>query len=177
MRSVPISCRTACRSPFPANRPANRSASPGSRYGSWPLRPSLHASASHPASPGLISSIGPPSRCAEPQPAVTIRVWPSGCVCHAVCAPGSKVTRAMATRAGSGGLFSGSVSAIATPFVPGDQHNEPVSPRHYASFSRCKACTCGRPESMPCCSGRRELLFEGSPLNLSDVNVARWYVA
>src|SRR5574337_1098529 len=33
-------------------------------------------------SPGRISSIGPPQRCASPQPAVTIRVWPSGCVCH-----------------------------------------------------------------------------------------------
>src|SRR5208337_4302959 len=60
-------------------------------------------------SPGRISSIGPPSRCAQPQPAVTIRVWPSGCVCHAVRAPGSKVTRAPATRAGSGALNSGSM--------------------------------------------------------------------
>ena len=29
-------------------------------------------------SPGRISSIGPPSRCAQPQPNVTISVWPSG---------------------------------------------------------------------------------------------------
>ena len=29
-------------------------------------------------SPGRISSIAPPSRCAQPQPAVTISVWPSG---------------------------------------------------------------------------------------------------
>src|SRR5437667_30547 len=48
-------------------------------------------------SPGRISSLGPPSRCAHPQPAVTISVWPSGCVCHAVRAPGSKVTLAPAT--------------------------------------------------------------------------------
>ena len=43
-------------------------------------------------SPGRISSIGPPSACTQPSPDVTIRVWPSGCVCHAVRAPGSKVT-------------------------------------------------------------------------------------
>src|SRR5579864_5458745 len=45
-------------------------------------------------SPGRISSIGPPQRCARPQPAVTMRVCPSGCVCHAVRAPGSNVTLA-----------------------------------------------------------------------------------
>ena len=53
-------------------------------------------------SPGRISSTGPPSRCAQPQPAVTISVWPSGCVCHAVRAPGSNVTLAPRTRAGIG---------------------------------------------------------------------------
>src|SRR5690349_21735725 len=52
-------------------------------------------------SPGRISSIGPPQRCARPQPAVTIKVWPSGWVCQAVRAPGSKVTIAPPTRAGS----------------------------------------------------------------------------
>src|SRR5262245_49188416 len=31
-------------------------------------------------SPGRISSLGPPSRCAQPQPYVTMSVWPSGCV-------------------------------------------------------------------------------------------------
>ena len=55
-------------------------------------------------SPGRISSTGPPSRCTQPQPAVTISVWPSGCVCQAVRAPGSKVTMAPPTRAGSGAL-------------------------------------------------------------------------
>src|SRR5437667_12008669 len=54
-------------------------------------------------SPGRISSIGPPQRCARPAPAVTIRVWPSGWVCHAVLAPGSNVTLAPDTRAGSEG--------------------------------------------------------------------------
>src|SRR3954470_7947131 len=59
-------------------------------------------------SPGLISSIGPPSRCTQPQPKVTIRVCPSGCVCHAVREPGSNVTLAPATRAGLGAVNSGS---------------------------------------------------------------------
>ena len=49
-------------------------------------------------SPGRISSIGPPQRCAKPQPALTMRVWPSGCVCQAVRAPGSKVTLALNQR-------------------------------------------------------------------------------
>ena len=52
-------------------------------------------------SPARISSIGPPSRCTRPQPKVTISVCPSGCVCHAVRAPGSKVTVAPLTRAGA----------------------------------------------------------------------------
>ena len=36
---------------------------------------------------GRISSTGPPQRCARPQPAVTIRVWPSGCVCQPCARP------------------------------------------------------------------------------------------
>src|SRR5580698_9594870 len=59
-------------------------------------------------SPGRSSSIGPPQRCAQPQPAVTIKVCPSGCVCQAVRAPGSNVTLAPKTRAGAGALKSGS---------------------------------------------------------------------
>src|ERR1700759_2360097 len=55
----------------------------------------------HTTSPGRISSIGPSARCTQPQPAVTIKVCPSGCVCHAVRAPGSNVTLAPETRAGS----------------------------------------------------------------------------
>ena len=70
-------------------------------------------------SPGRISSTGPPSRCTQPQPAVTIRVWPSGCVCHAVRAPGSKVTQAPATRAGSGGLNSGSMRTVPVKYSAG----------------------------------------------------------
>src|SRR3954465_15174786 len=60
-------------------------------------------------SPGRTSSTGPPSRCTQPQPAVMIRVWPSGCVCHAVRAPGSKVTLAPAARAGAPALNRGSM--------------------------------------------------------------------
>src|SRR5207248_4579508 len=45
-------------------------------------------------SPARISSIGPPQRCASPHPLVTMSVWPSGCVCHAVRALGSNVTLA-----------------------------------------------------------------------------------
>src|ERR687884_990225 len=70
-------------------------------------------------SPGRISSTDPPSRCTQPQPAVTISVWPSGWVCHAVRAPGSKVTRAIDTRAGSGGLLSGSIRTVPVKYSSG----------------------------------------------------------
>src|SRR6267378_2180723 len=60
-------------------------------------------------SPGRISSIGPPQRCAQPRPNVTINVWPNGCVCQAVRAPGSNVTLAPRTRAGSGASNNGSI--------------------------------------------------------------------
>src|SRR6266478_7363079 len=63
-------------------------------------------------SPGRISSIGPPSRWVHPKPDVTIRVWPSGWVCQAVRAPGSNVTLAPATRAGSGAWNRGSIRTV-----------------------------------------------------------------
>src|SRR5437899_12496110 len=63
-------------------------------------------------SPGRISSIGPPSRCARPQPAVTIRVWPNGCVCQAVRAPGSNVTLAPTARAGAVAWNKGSIRTV-----------------------------------------------------------------
>src|SRR6266576_3894962 len=72
-------------------------------------------------SPGRISSIGLPQRCARPQPAVTIRVWPSGWVCHAVRAPGSNVTFAPTARAGAGALNKGS-----TRTVPVNQSDGPL---------------------------------------------------
>src|SRR5206468_12150043 len=56
----------------------------------------------HTTSPGWISSMAPPHSCTRPKPAVTTSVCPSGCVCHAVRAPGSNVTAAPETRAGAG---------------------------------------------------------------------------
>src|SRR4051794_33403672 len=53
-----------------------------------------------------------PSRCAQPQPAVTISVCPSGWVCHAVRSPGSKVTLAPTARAGSGASNKGSIRTV-----------------------------------------------------------------
>src|SRR5438876_7361539 len=63
-------------------------------------------------SPGRISSVGPYQRCAQPRPDVTINVCPSGCVCQAVRAPGSNVTLAQATRAGSGAWNNGSMRTV-----------------------------------------------------------------
>src|ERR1700742_4255298 len=63
-------------------------------------------------SPGKSSSIGPPQRCARPEPAVTISVCPSGCVCHAVRADGSKVTIAPPMRAGSVPLNGESIRTV-----------------------------------------------------------------
>src|SRR6266404_8636385 len=73
-------------------------------------------------SPGRISIFGPPSLCTHPHPNVTINVCPSGWVCHAVRAPGSNVTLAPRTRAGSGASNSGSMRTLpvnqsAGPFV------------------------------------------------------------
>src|ERR1039457_3265591 len=75
-------------------------------------------------SPGRISLIGPPQRCTRPQPAVTIRVWPSGWVCHAVRAPGSNVTLAPTARAGAlawnrGSIRTAPVNQSAGPLLEG----------------------------------------------------------
>src|SRR6266513_2536184 len=63
-------------------------------------------------SPGRISWTGSPQRWTSPLPAVTINVCPSGCVCHAVRAPGSNVTPAPPTRAGSGASNSGAIRTV-----------------------------------------------------------------
>src|SRR5437763_4607940 len=63
-------------------------------------------------SPGRISSTSPPQRCAQPRPAMTSNACPSGCVCHAVRAPGANVTLAPRTRAGSGASNSGSMRTM-----------------------------------------------------------------
>src|SRR5438309_3580742 len=70
-------------------------------------------------SPGRISSIGLPQRCARPQPAVTIRVWPSGWVCHAVRAPGSNVTLAPSARAGAFAWNRGSIRTVPVKYSAG----------------------------------------------------------
>src|SRR5213080_3943766 len=75
-------------------------------------------------SPGRISSIGPPQRCARPQPAVTISVWPSGCVCHAVRAPGSNVTRPPDVRDGGLALKSGSIRTEPVKFSVGPRRED-----------------------------------------------------
>src|SRR6184192_3910882 len=66
----------------------------------------------HTTSPGRISSIGPSHFWAHPSPEVTINVCPRGCVCQAVRAPGSNVTLAPRTRAGSGASNNGSIRTL-----------------------------------------------------------------
>src|SRR5882762_6575281 len=73
----------------------------------------------HTTSPGRISSFGPPSLRTHPHPDVTIRVWPSGWVCQAVRAPGSKVTLTASTRAGLGALTSGSKRTVPVKYSAG----------------------------------------------------------
>ena len=63
-------------------------------------------------SPGQILSIRLPQPCTRPQPAVTIRVCPSGWLCHAVWALGSNVTVAPATLAGSFAWNRGSMRTV-----------------------------------------------------------------
>src|SRR2546430_13180379 len=70
-------------------------------------------------SPGAISSIKPPSRCAQPRPDVTINVWPKGWVCHAVRAPASNVTLAPRTRAGSGASNNESIRTVPVKYSSG----------------------------------------------------------
>src|SRR2546430_4847377 len=62
----------------------------------------------HMTSPGLTSCFAPPSCCTQPVPAVTIKIWPSGWVCHAERAPGSNVTEPTEILDGSFGANKGS---------------------------------------------------------------------
>ena len=48
-----------------------------------------------------------------------INVWPSGCVCQAVRAPGSNVTLPPLTRAGSGAWNSGSTRTAPVKYSSG----------------------------------------------------------
>src|SRR5436305_7132681 len=70
-------------------------------------------------SPGRTSTFCWPSLCTQPQPAVTMSVCPSGCQCHAVCAPGSNVTLAPRTRAGSGASNNGSIRTVPVKYSSG----------------------------------------------------------
>src|SRR2546423_3813435 len=70
-------------------------------------------------SPGRISTFGPPSLCTHPQPDVTIKVWPSGCVCQLLRAPGSKVTYAPLEREGAGALNSWSIRTVPVKYSAG----------------------------------------------------------
>src|SRR5437764_15031448 len=66
----------------------------------------------HTVSPGRISLIGPPLVWTRPTPETTNSVCPSGWVCQAVRAPGSKATRAELTRAGAGAVLIGSCQTV-----------------------------------------------------------------
>src|SRR5581483_3397959 len=70
-------------------------------------------------SPGRISSFGSPQHCVQPRPAVTISVCPHGCVCHALRAPGSKVTLAPLNCAGPGDWNSGSMRTAPVKYPAG----------------------------------------------------------
>src|SRR4051812_30374524 len=70
-------------------------------------------------SPARISNFGPPSLCTHPQPCVTTSVCPSGCQCHADLAPGSKVTSAQLTRAGSAACINGSMRTLPVKYSSG----------------------------------------------------------
>jgi hypothetical protein len=70
-------------------------------------------------SPARISTMASPSHWVQPQPAVTSRVWPSGWVCQAERAPGSKVTLAHETREGAGALLSGSIRTVPVKYSSG----------------------------------------------------------
>ena len=61
---------------------------------------------------GADTRLGPPQHCTQSQPAVTINLWPSGWVCHAVRAPGSNVTNPAETRDGSVAGNSASIRTL-----------------------------------------------------------------
>src|SRR5438552_4777114 len=73
----------------------------------------------HMTSPGLTSCFAPPSCCTQPVPAVTIRVWPSGWVCHAERAPGSKVTQEAETLESAFGWNRGSMRTEPVKYCSG----------------------------------------------------------
>src|SRR5687767_4817095 len=68
---------------------------------------------------GRITLTGPPQLCTQPQPDVTMSVWPSGCVCQLLRAPGSKVTTPPLTRDGAGALKSWSMRTVPVKYSAG----------------------------------------------------------
>src|SRR5687768_13232043 len=70
-------------------------------------------------SPARNSSIGPPHCRTRPVPAVTISTCPTGWVCQAVRAPGSKVTEEADEREGSSAENSGSMRAEPVKYSAG----------------------------------------------------------
>src|SRR5713226_1493558 len=66
----------------------------------------------HTVSPGRISRSAPPFACTRPKPETTCSIWPKGCVCQAVRAPGSKETRLETARAGAGDCTIGSCHTV-----------------------------------------------------------------
>ena len=63
--------------------------------------------------------MGAPHSCTRPTPAVTIRICPAGCECHAVRAPGSNVTDPPLARAGLIAWKSISTRAVPVKFSAG----------------------------------------------------------
>jgi hypothetical protein len=79
-------------------------------------------------SPVRISSMGPPQAWTLPVPAVTINVWPRGCVCQAVRAPASNATEPPLACDGSTGWNSLSTRTLPVKFAagPGCTSREPA---------------------------------------------------
>src|SRR3954465_12605041 len=70
-------------------------------------------------SPGRISRFGPSAHFTQPQPAVTISPWPSGCVCQALRGPGPEVTSEADTRDGSSAGNNGPIRTLPVNQSPG----------------------------------------------------------
>src|SRR6267378_5822723 len=70
-------------------------------------------------SPGRISRTGPPLVWTRPTPEITYSVWPSGCECQAVRAPGSKDTRVETIRAGASAAMIGSCQTVPVKYSLG----------------------------------------------------------
>src|SRR5215207_8717185 len=72
-------------------------------------------------SPVRMTSIGPPRRWARPMPSVTQIVWPFGCVCQAVRAPGVQWTLLALSREAADGA-----ATVSTYTEPVNQSSGPA---------------------------------------------------